>query len=192
MADNAGADLRLQTDIVSLPHVNHLTGMDIARQFTCIGLFAAGRYKTDAASGDVLSLIGRRERILSFTPDREGRRMYHLDLGFGEKINVYGHELVYLAAYGTYDPALAIEHADGDFGNNRLANLRTVAEYKQVAGPGMNRRRTGQERLRLPPDRKADMIRLHREGTPLVALAEIYSVSRQTVARIVNNPHVPD
>lgn len=161
--------------------------MDIKKQHIVLNLIRSGRYTLDASTGDVISHIGKEPRVLKPIKHYSGYLQYILDIGFNDRINVYGQGFAYLARWmTTYDPKYVIDHKDRDKSNNRPDNLQCITEQQNTAGNfhGQHGVKPGTTRLRLPDSAKEEIREGHKLGMSFVRLAKAYKTTRQTVAKI--------
>src|SRR5687768_587112 len=103
--------------------------MDIKKQHIVLNLIKSGRYSLNHETGEVISHIGKEPKVLQPIQHYTGYLQYNLDIGYNERISVYGQGFSYLAKWQTtYNPAFVIDHIDKDRANNRPNNLRCITE----------------------------------------------------------------
>lgn len=163
--------------------------MNIFKQHVILNLIRSNRYVLDHETGNIISNIGIAPRVIKPIVHYSGYLQYVLDIGFNERITVYGQVFSFLAKHlSTYDPVLVIDHGDKNKANNKPDNLRCITEKENLAGPWRNGNKNGarnkKPRLSMAVKEaiKADFI----AGISQVKLAEKYNTTRQTIARIVN------
>ena len=160
--------------------------MKIQNQYIAIAMFNLGKIRVDPKTGDVF--IGKNDRI---TPNiLNGYKQYSVSLGYSQGVfTSFGHCLVYLWVYGTYDPELVIDHRDRDRGNNSIHNLRCITQSENTQHLPDRKERSDKgnfKRVRYPKDVKASMLELSRKGISDIKIAAQFGCARQTVARIVD------
>lgn len=159
--------------------------MEVIKQHAVLNLIKSGRYSLDPDTGNVLSNIGKEQRVMSGIKHYTGYVQYCLDIGYTHRIMVYGHVFAYLATWlETYDPKLVIDHIDNVKDNNKPDNLRTLTQKQNTEGNIKNRGKGS--KYRLSADSKARIRGENKEGVSFVKLAEKWGISRQTIARICN------
>jgi hypothetical protein len=99
------------------------------KQKKVIEILGSGKYDVNIYSGEVLKYY---TGIATWKPmkcnDVHGYKQYELypGRGKGERITAYGHQIVWLFAYGEFDPGMTIRHKNGIKGNNRANNLELI------------------------------------------------------------------
>lgn len=158
--------------------------MELAKQHIVLSLIRSGRYELNHETGEIISNIGHEPRVLKPIKHYTGYLQYGLDIGFKQKIMVYGQGFSYLAKWlSTYDPKFVIDHKDGNKSNNLPSNLRCITEKENNNAPG-NKRGSKIRRVRLPRGTKLQIIEEAAAGVSFVKLAERYGTTRQTVSKI--------
>lgn len=163
--------------------------MDLVKQHVVLSLIRLGRYELDPETGNIFTNTGTEKRILAPIRYYTGYIQYTLNIGFNQKIMVYGHVFSYLATWlTTYNPAFVIDHIDHDKSNNRPGNLRCITQSENVRhAQSSGRRNPAKKQIRLPPDQK-ELIRNEAiQGISQLKLSEKYGVSRHTIASIIKN-----
>ena len=160
--------------------------MNIKKQHIVLNLIASGRYSLNDQTGEIISHIGKEPRVLQPIAHYNGYKQYNLDVGYNERIMIYGQGFSYLYKWRTtFDPAFVIDHIDGDKSNNKPDNLRCITQKDNNNASG-NRLGSKIKRVRLPIDVKTAIIQAHKDGVSFVKLAAKYGTTRQTIARLCN------
>lgn len=158
--------------------------MELKNQFIAIGMMAQGMIKVEADTG----LIYGNGHLL--TPNEiNGYLQYTFNMGHsGGIFSAYGHCLVYLTTYGTYNPKYVIDHIDRDRGNNSLSNLRCCTQADNVSRTYTEGTRKPYkshiQQRKLPTDAHKMIYDLNHNGMSFCGIAEKMGCSRQTASRI--------
>jgi predicted DNA-binding protein (UPF0251 family) len=161
--------------------------MQLFKQHVILNLIASKRYELDPLTGAIVSNIGKERRVLKPIEHYSGYLQYVLDIGFNERLTVYGQGFAYLATYKeVFNPKYVIDHINCIKSDNRPQNLRCITERENLQGSHSRGLKKGTERKRLPIDQKEAIKQDFLAGISQVKIAEKYKTTRQTVAKIVN------
>lgn len=161
--------------------------MQLFKQHVILNLIHSKRYELDPLTGNIISNIGKEKRVLKPIEHYSGYLQYVLDIGFNERINVYGQGFSYLATYKeVFNPKYVIDHKNEIKSDNRPDNLRCITESENLRGHVRHGSKKGVEKKRLPIDQKEAIKQDFKLGLSQVKIAKKYNTTRQTVAKIVN------
>ena len=159
----------------------------LLKQYIILHLLNSKRYSYDVEKDIVISHIGKQPRERCYT-NVNGYKQYVLDIGFNQRIVVYGHLISYLNHWKQpFDPQYVIDHIDRNKANNHWSNLRIVTQKQNIVNTTRTDRTTtaGLQRVRHTLDTKLAMYKDFLDDMSYVAIAKKYKTTRQTVAKIV-------
>jgi hypothetical protein len=166
----------------------YICQMKKEKQLMILGLFHEKRYRVECSQGKVISLIGRAEReMVPYLNQENGYLQYCLDLGHNTQSTVYGHHLVYLWAYGSYDPSFSIDHRDRDRTNNVLSNLTCGPHKDNMANRESSKGKKIISKPRKSEEQKQGMVRMYQDGASIAKIAKEYDCGRQNIYVILKN-----
>lgn len=110
--------------------------MKIDKQKEVLEILNNGKYKVCLNTGLLFSYRAAKKQFIEVKPNilPSGYKQYTLFLGRYKKKKqiVYGHQLVWLAYDGLYDPSKQLNHIDFNKGNNSLINLELITPQANV------------------------------------------------------------
>jgi hypothetical protein len=141
-----------------------------------------GRLEVDFQSGKIFSLKQRGkegQKIELLGSDCNGYIVHGIRYN-GFKIQLRAHQIVWIAANGTYDKSIyMIDHINRNRKDNRLENLRLV----DAQG---NRDNSTEYKGKLSDDQKDMIVWLNKkDGIPMSEIAEDFGISKSRVHQII-------
>lgn len=160
--------------------------MRIDRQMIVLGLLSAGRYTVDLEKGNVISLIGKEPRVMAGLTLPTGYKQVGLDMGYGNSIMVFTHQVMYLAEYGSYNPKYTIDHRDRNPSNNCIYNLNCGSHADNVAN---TEKRAGKRAFkpRKTEQEKQRMVEMYLAGNSAASIAREFKCANANIYVILKN-----
>lgn len=114
----------------------YICGMKKEKQLDVIKCIDSGKYKIE--DGNILSKKSDGWHVLKVHTQKSGYKQFDIFNGKrgtdGIKVRVYVHVFIFIYCNGIYEEGLLIDHIDGNVGNNRIDNLRTVSKADNING----------------------------------------------------------
>jgi hypothetical protein len=153
-----------------------------------VALVRSGALIVDTATGQIWTTQwGKAPRLLSSNP--HGRYVRNMVAFQGHEYTLCAHRIVWIAAHGTIDSSLSIDHIDGNKTNNAISNLRLVTIQENDAAA----RRLGLQPIggrhgmaKLTDARVIEVFRLCNEGLTQRDIAKRFGVSFNQIWRITS------